>query len=53
MAIILLGSICGIGLILAVPVGILLMIGGRDRDAVGAAREDWVSRRSDSDLREW
>lgn len=53
MVTILLVSICIIGLILAVAVGVLLMMRGGDRDAIGAAREDWVTRRSDSDRREW
>lgn len=53
MVTILLVSICIIGFILAVAVGVLLMMRGGDRDAIGAAREDWVTRRSDSDRREW
>lgn len=53
MVAILLVSICVIGLVLAAIVGILIIARAGDRDAIGTAPEDWVTRRSDKDRREW
>ncbi len=55
MTMILVVLLCAAGLFLAAMavVGLLLITRGGRGDAVSAAREDWVSRRSDSDQRGW
>ncbi|GAB4425705.1 MAG: hypothetical protein Kow0031_05360 [Anaerolineae bacterium] len=55
MMIIFLALACVAGIVLAVALGVGLWLLARagSHDAVSTAREDWVSRRSDSDRRGW
>lgn len=42
------GAVVGLGI-----VGLILLARAGSRDSVGAAREDWITRRSDNDERGW
>ena len=55
MNLLLLTSICIAGIIfLAIlATGILILVRAGARDTVSTAREDWITRRSDEDGREW
>jgi len=47
------GCLLGILVLAALVVGIVMIMQSGERDSVSAAREDWISRRSEEDEAGW